>query len=180
MHHLMQAIWGDIWLHIVEKNQTNVTSVTLHLSRQATWNNIWKDTMEKRLKMQPVLFWRRPEETTYKHTCGGKTKNEWSDGWRIRQHFSLWFIIAFAFLFYFTHVFALALLWQCKWMKFYPVPGKNLRAILFLVVGPIGYRPNRGSWPEQLNWWPCPLLVSCPEQLNRWPCPLLGPSVCDH
>ena len=47
MHLLMQAIWGNIWKHTVEKSQTNATSATMHLLRQAIWGSIWKLTVEK-------------------------------------------------------------------------------------------------------------------------------------
>ena len=47
LHPLMQAIWGSIWKHTVEKNQTNATSVTLHPLMQVIWGRIWKHTVEK-------------------------------------------------------------------------------------------------------------------------------------
>ena len=47
MHLLIQAIWGAIWKHTVEKSQTNATNVTLPLLRQAIWGDIWKHTVEK-------------------------------------------------------------------------------------------------------------------------------------
>ena len=42
-----QAIWGHIWKHTVEKNQTNATNATMQPLRQATWRDIWKHTVEK-------------------------------------------------------------------------------------------------------------------------------------
>ena len=45
MHPLMQAIWGHIWKHTVEKSQTNATSVTMLLLGQTSWEHISKDSM---------------------------------------------------------------------------------------------------------------------------------------
>ena len=47
MHLLMQAIWGHIWKHTVEKSQTNVTNVIMHLLMQAIWGRTWKHTVAK-------------------------------------------------------------------------------------------------------------------------------------
>ena len=46
--HPFKAIWGDIWNHIMGRNQTNVINATIPLLRQAIWGNIWKCTVEKR------------------------------------------------------------------------------------------------------------------------------------
>ena len=47
LHHLRRAISTAIWKHIVEKSQTNATSVTLHPLMQALWGHIWKHTVKK-------------------------------------------------------------------------------------------------------------------------------------
>ena len=38
----MQAIWGDIWKHTVEKRQTNVINVTMLPFGQTNWWHTWK------------------------------------------------------------------------------------------------------------------------------------------
>ena len=43
MHLLMHSLWGYIWKHTLEKNQTNATNVTMPLLIQV----IWKSTVEK-------------------------------------------------------------------------------------------------------------------------------------
>ena len=43
----MKAIWGHIWKITAEKNQTNVTNVTLHPLMQVHYGHIWKYTVEK-------------------------------------------------------------------------------------------------------------------------------------
>ena len=47
MHLLMQALWGHILKHTLEKSQTNATSVSMHPMMQAIWGYIWKRTVEK-------------------------------------------------------------------------------------------------------------------------------------
>ena len=45
MHHITQAIWGNIWKPTVEKRQTNATNAISHLFRQEIWGDIWKHTI---------------------------------------------------------------------------------------------------------------------------------------
>ena len=47
IHPLMQAIWGDILKHTVEKNQSNATNVTLHPPMKGLWRYIWSSTVKK-------------------------------------------------------------------------------------------------------------------------------------
>ena len=47
MHHLRQAVWGDIWKCTLEKSETNATSAIMLPLNQAIWGHIWKDTIEK-------------------------------------------------------------------------------------------------------------------------------------
>ena len=55
MHHLRQAIWGDIWKHTVEKNQTSATNATMHPLKQAIWGDIWKPTVEKNHDIMSII-----------------------------------------------------------------------------------------------------------------------------
>ena len=47
LHLIACSVWGIIWKHTVEKNQTNATSVILHPLMQAIWGRIWKCTVGK-------------------------------------------------------------------------------------------------------------------------------------
>ena len=48
MHLLGQIVWGHIWKHTEEQNQTNATNVTMPLIRQALWGDIWKYIVGKK------------------------------------------------------------------------------------------------------------------------------------
>ena len=56
MHLLNQAIWGDLWKHIMERNQRNVTNSILHLIKQffeGTFQNLKRREVKQ---MQPILL----------------------------------------------------------------------------------------------------------------------------
>ena len=56
LYSIRQAIWGDIFKDSVEKSQTNVTSVIIHLLVHTIWRHIWKHTMEKSNKCNQCGF----------------------------------------------------------------------------------------------------------------------------
>ena len=66
MRPFMQAIWGNIWQHTVEKNHANAASVTLFALTQVLWGDIWRGTDQYR-KGKVTIYHCEQSEDSHKN-----------------------------------------------------------------------------------------------------------------
>ena len=68
----MSVLWGHILKHTAEKSRTNTTNVTRNSLRQAIWGVIWKPTVEKRKTNVTSVILRALTKVVWGHIWSGE------------------------------------------------------------------------------------------------------------
>ena len=95
MHLLTQAIWGDTWKFIPEKNLSNANNATMHLLTQSIWGDTRKLILEKNYSNSAR---RRHKFILVKNISGATNATMhlfmqviWGDTWKfilVKNHFN--------------------------------------------------------------------------------------------